>query len=150
MARPGDVLVVNDSRVLPARLVGVRASGGAAEILVLRPLDDRLRWEALVRPSRRMPAGSVVTLRSGDRVEVGERLADDTRAVRFERDPHEVMAAAGEMPLPPYIHDRSSPPARYQTVYAQPPGPPPLRPPDFTSPMRSSRPSRPRAWRARR
>ena len=105
---PGDLLVVNDSRVLPARLVGMRASGGAAEILVLRPLDDRLRWEALVRPSRRLPAGSVVTLRSGDRVEVGERLADDTRAVRFERDPHEVMAAAGEMPLPPYIHDRSS------------------------------------------
>ena len=119
---PGDLLVVNDSRVLPARLVGVRASGGAAEILVLRPLDDRLRWEALVRPSRRMPAGSIVTLRSGDRVEVGERLADETRAVRFERDPHAVMAAGGEMPLPPYIHDRSSPPDRYQTVYAQPPG----------------------------
>ena len=122
MARPGDLLVVNDSRVLPARLVGVRASGGAAEILMLRPLDDRLRWEALVRPSRRLPAGSVVSLRSGDRVEVGERLADGTRAVRFERDPHEVMSAAGEMPLPPYIHDRSSPPDRYQTVYARPPG----------------------------
>ncbi len=84
--------------------------------------DDPRRWEALVRPSRRMPAGSIVTLRSGDRVEVGERLADGTRAVRFERDPHEVMAAAGEMPLPPYIHDRSSPPDRYQTVYARPPG----------------------------
>jgi S-adenosylmethionine:tRNA ribosyltransferase-isomerase len=120
--RPGDLVVVNDSRVLPARLVGTRATGGAAEVLVLRPLEDRLRWEALVRPSRRLPAGSVVTLRSGDRVEVGERLADETRAVRFERDPHEVMAAAGEMPLPPYIHDRSSPPDRYQTVYAQPPG----------------------------
>jgi S-adenosylmethionine:tRNA ribosyltransferase-isomerase len=119
---PGDLLVVNDSRVLPARLVGMRDSGGAAEILVLRPLDDPLRWEALVRPSRRLRAGSVVTLRSGDCVEVGERLADDTRAVRFERDPHEVMAAAGEMPLPPYIHDRSSAPDRYQTVYAQPPG----------------------------
>ena len=119
---PSDLLVVNDSRVLPARLVGSRASGGAAEILVLRPLDDPLRWEALVRPSRRVPAGSVVTLRSGDRVEVAERMADDTRAVRFERDPHEVMAAAGEMPLPPYIHDRSSPADRYQTVYAQPPG----------------------------
>jgi len=118
----GDLLVVNDSLVLRARLVGSRASGGAAEILVLRPLDDRLRWEALVRPSRRLPAGSIVTLRSGDRVEVGERIADDTRAVRFERDPHEVMAAGGEMPLPPYIHDRSSPAERYQTVYAHPPG----------------------------
>ena len=56
------------------------------------------------------------------RIEVGERLGDGTRAVRFDGDPHAVMAAAGEMPLPPYIHDRSTPPDRYQTVYAQPPG----------------------------
>jgi S-adenosylmethionine:tRNA ribosyltransferase-isomerase len=119
---PGDLLVVNDSRVLPARLVGQRAGGGAAEVLVLRPLEDGLRWEALVRPSRRVANGSFVTLRGGDRVEVGERLSEGTRAVRFERDPHEVMAAAGEMPLPPYIRDRSSPADRYQTVYARPPG----------------------------
>jgi S-adenosylmethionine:tRNA ribosyltransferase-isomerase len=64
----------------------------------------------------------VVTLRSGDRVEVGERLADGSRAVRFDGDPHAVMAAAGEMPLPPYIRDRTSPADRYQTVYASPPG----------------------------
>ncbi len=119
---PGDLLVVNDSRVLPARLLGQRAGGGSAEVLVLRPLDDDRRWEALVRPSRRIAVGSVVTVRGGDRIEVGERLADGTRAVRFERDPHAVMAAAGEMPLPPYIRDRSSPADRYQTVYAQPPG----------------------------
>ena len=75
-------------------------------MLVLRPLsDDPARWEALVRPSRRMAAGSFVTLRSGDRVEVGERLTDGTRVVIFERDPHAVMADAGEMPLPPYIRD---------------------------------------------
>jgi S-adenosylmethionine:tRNA ribosyltransferase-isomerase len=61
-------------------------------------------------------------LRSGDRIEVGERLGDGIRAVRFEGDAHAVMAAAGEMPLPPYIHDRSAPPGRYQTVYAVPPG----------------------------
>jgi S-adenosylmethionine:tRNA ribosyltransferase-isomerase len=119
--RPGDVLVVNDSRVLPARLAGTRASGGRVEILVLRPLDDG-RWEALVRPSRRVSVGSRVRLRSGDEVEVGERLGDGTRAVRFDGDAHEVMAAAGEMPLPPYITDRSAPPERYQTVYARPPG----------------------------
>ncbi len=119
----GDLLVVNDSRVLPARLVGERPGGGVAEVLVLRPLgDDPRLWEALVRPSRRLAVGSFVTLRSGDRVEVGERLPDGTRAVRFEDDPHDVMAAAGEMPLPPYIHDRSSPADRYQTVYAQPLG----------------------------
>lgn len=121
--RPDDLLVVNDSRVIPARLPATRVGGGAAEILLLRPLDERDgRWEALVRPSRRLAVGSVVTLRSGHRVEVGERLDDGTRAVRFDGDPHAIMAAAGEMPLPPYIHDRSAPPDRYQTVYAQPPG----------------------------
>src|SRR5688500_1455091 len=121
--RPGDLLVVNDSRVIPARLPGVRSTGGAAEILVLRPLeDDPARWEALVRPSRRLAVGDVVTLRSGDRIEVGERLGDGPRAIRFDGDPHAIMAAAGEMPLPPYIRDRSAPPERYQTVYAEPPG----------------------------
>ena len=121
--RHGDLLVVNDSRVIPARLTGTRHGGGAAEVLLLRPLDDDpMRWEALVRPSRRLAVGSVVTLRSGDRVAVGERIGDGTRAVTFVGDPHAIMAAAGEMPLPPYIHDRSAPPDRYQTVYAQPPG----------------------------
>jgi S-adenosylmethionine:tRNA ribosyltransferase-isomerase len=119
----GDLLVVNDSRVIPARLAGTRAGGGAAEILVLRPLADEADgWEALVRPSRRLAVGATVTLRNGDRVAIGQRLVDGTRAVRFERDPLAVMAAAGEVPLPPYIHDRSTPPERYQTVYALPPG----------------------------
>ena len=120
---PEDLLVVNDSRVLPARLVGERTGGGAAELLVLRALpDDPQRWEALVRPSRRLAAGSFVSLRSGDRVEVGERLTYGTRIVRFEREALAVMADAGETPLPPYIRDRSSPAERYQTVYARPPG----------------------------
>jgi S-adenosylmethionine:tRNA ribosyltransferase-isomerase len=120
---PNDLMVVNDSRVIPARMPGVRPGGGAAEILVLRRLDaDPDRWEALVRPSRRVRVGDLVTLRTGDRVEIGERLGDGTRAVRFDGDPYAVMAAAGEMPLPPYIRDRSTPPDRYQTVYAQPPG----------------------------
>ena len=118
-----DLLVVNDSRVIPARLRGSRPGGGAAEILVLRPLDEADRaWEALVRPSRRLAVGATVLLAGGERVVVGERLGDGTRAIRFDGDPHEVMARAGEMPLPPYIHDRSSPAERYQTVYARPPG----------------------------
>jgi S-adenosylmethionine:tRNA ribosyltransferase-isomerase len=119
----GDLLVVNDSRVIPARLLASRATGGEAELLVLRPLDDGSgRWEALVRPSRRVAVGDHVTVSSGDRIEVGERLGDGTRAVRFYRDPLAVMDSAGEMPLPPYVRDRSSPPDRYQTVYAEPPG----------------------------
>ena len=121
--RPGDLLVVNNSRVIPARLVGTRAGGEPAEILLLRPLGDEIdRWEALVRPSRRIRMGATVTLRSGDLVEVREALSDGTRAVRFERDPTAVMAAAGDTPLPPYIRDRSTPADRYQTVYARPPG----------------------------
>jgi len=121
--RPGDLLVVNDSRVMPARLRARRAGGGAAELLVLRPLDDAAgRWEALVRPSRKVRVGELVEVGDGGKVEVGERLEGGTRAIRFARDPHEVMAAAGEMPLPPYIHDRSAAAERYQTVYARPPG----------------------------
>jgi S-adenosylmethionine:tRNA ribosyltransferase-isomerase len=116
-----DLLVVNDSRVIPARLPATRPTGGAAEVLVLRPLDDD-RWQALVRPSGRVPPGMRLGLRSGHEVEVGERLGDGTRAVTFDADPHAVMAAAGEMPLPPYIRDRTTPAERYQTVYARPPG----------------------------
>ncbi len=123
LLRPGDVLVVNDSRVIPARLAAVRAGGGAAEILMLHAIESSPgSWEALIRPSRRIPAGAILTLRSGDTVEVGERLGDGTRSVRFARDPALVMADAGETPLPPYIQDRSTPAARYQTVYARPPG----------------------------
>lgn len=118
---PGDTLVVNDSRVIPARLAASRPGGGAAEVLLLRPLPDG-RWEALVRPSARLRDGARLTLRSGDQVEVGERLGDGTRAIRFDGDAAAIMSAAGEMPLPPYIHDRSAPADRYQTVYAEPPG----------------------------
>lgn len=121
--RAGDILVLNESRVIPARLVARRDTGGNAEVLVLRPLPDGSgRWEAMVRPSRRVQVGDLLTLVSGDRLEVGERLGDGTRIIRFFRDPMAVMNAAGEMPLPPYIRDRSSPPERYQTVYARPPG----------------------------
>ncbi len=107
--RGGDLLVANDSRVIRARLPATRSTGGAAEVLMLRPMEDGSgRWEALVRPSRRIAVGDPLTLRSGDTIEVGERLGGGTRAVRFARDPLAVMETAGEMPLPPYIRDRSS------------------------------------------
>jgi S-adenosylmethionine:tRNA ribosyltransferase-isomerase len=121
--RAGDLLVTNDSRVIAARLRAQRATGGSAEVLVLRPMPDETgRWEALVRPSRRVADGDRLTLRSGDMLEVGERLGAGTRAVRFFRDPLAVIGAAGETPLPPYIHSRASTADRYQTVYAEPPG----------------------------
>jgi S-adenosylmethionine:tRNA ribosyltransferase-isomerase len=123
LLHPGDLLVVNDSRVIPARLAATRANGGSAEILALRPLPGESdRWEALLRPSRRIRSGESLLLRTGDRVQVGERLDGGTRCVRFERDPLVVMAVAGETPLPPYIHDLSTSSDRYQTVYAHPPG----------------------------
>jgi len=123
LLRPGDLLVVNDSRVIPARLPATRLGGASAEILLLRPMPDESdRWEALVRPSRRIRPGGILVLRSGEQVEVGEGLGDGTRAVRFGRDPFLVMAEAGETPLPPYIRERSTSPDRYQTVYAVPPG----------------------------
>ena len=123
LLRPGDLLVVNDSKVIPARLPATRAGGGAAEILLLRPsVAGDGGWEALVRPSRRIAVGSRLTVRSGDQVEVGSVLPGGLRTVHFDRDPAEVMAAAGETPLPPYIHEHSTPPERYQTVYARLPG----------------------------
>jgi len=123
LLRASDLLVVNDSRVIPARLPATRDTGGRAEVLALRPLDDASgRWQGLVKPSRRVQPGDRLRLASGDAVEVGERLGDGTRALRFFRDPLAVMNVSGEMPLPPYIRDRSSPPDRYQTVYARPSG----------------------------
>ena len=118
---PGDLLVVNDSRVLRARLRGERAGGGAAEVLLLRPLPDG-RWEALVRPGRRLRPGSLVRLANGDELVVGEAAGEGTRAVALPQDATAVMEAAGEMPLPPYITARQAPDERYQTVYARPPG----------------------------
>ena len=119
--RPGDLLVVNDSRVLRARLRGQRAGGGAAEVLLLRQLADG-RWEALVRPSRRLRDGAVVRLGTGDELIIGERAEEGTRAITLPRDAEVVMAETGEMPLPPYITTRAAPDERYQTVYAEPPG----------------------------
>ena len=121
--RPPDLLVVNDSRVIPARLAARRDTGGEAEVLVLRAMEDGSgRWEGLVRPSRRIAVADRLRLRSGDVLEVGERLGQGTRAIRFYREPLAVMAAAGEMPLPPYIKRRDAAADRYQTVYARPPG----------------------------
>jgi S-adenosylmethionine:tRNA ribosyltransferase-isomerase len=122
LLRPGDVLVVNDTKVLAARLRLSKATGGEAEVLLLEPIDTRTStWEALVRPGRRLPPGTA--LYESDRKEpvvtVGEWLGgseDGRRSVRL-LDPT-VIDRAGTMPLPPYIHRRLADQGRYQTVYA--------------------------------
>ena len=120
---PGDLLVLNDTRVLPARLRGQKTSGGAkVEILLLSPaVPDYSCWKALVRPGRRLPEGAAVCV--GDRVlHVEGRAEEGVRIVRVGSDRQDVLAfldAYGEMPLPPYIKATTSPKEAYQTVFAQ-------------------------------
>ena len=112
----GYLSVVNDTRVVPARLHLWRESGGAVEVLLLEPLGEG-EWEALARPSRRLRPGEA--LRAGDTVspepsvELLEALGEGRWRVRVEGEP------LGELPLPPYIHERPDDPERYQTVYAR-------------------------------
>jgi S-adenosylmethionine:tRNA ribosyltransferase-isomerase len=123
LLRSGDLLVVNDTKVLPARLFGQRSTGGRVELLLLESRTPDMRtWEAMVRPSVKVRPGEIVTV--GDtEVEVGERLGDgSTREVRLHaNDPISTLQRLGEMPLPPYITSRESADDRYQTVYADRP-----------------------------
>jgi S-adenosylmethionine:tRNA ribosyltransferase-isomerase len=132
---PGDVLVVNDSRVSRARVFARRSTGGRVELLLLRPVLESVGlpeghgrwspwWEALVRPANRIHAGQILHIGSGGegqdvRVEVGDRLPWGGVAVRFDARVEEVFATYGEMPLPPYVRERLADPTRYQTVYAR-------------------------------
>lgn len=125
--RPGDLLVVNETKVIPARLPLRRSTGGAAEVLLLEPLDGaRIVWEALIRPAKRLKTGEVLRSVAGDEVvQIGERTAaGDTFEVRLigSADSLDLLAVHGEMPLPPYITERLADPERYQTVYAREPG----------------------------
>jgi len=126
LVRPGDVLVVNTTKVIPARLRLVKATGGAAEVLLLEPETDRggRVWKALVRPGRRLAPGTVLAIEPGGMaaVEVGERLEGGRRRVRLLEDTQMVLAACGSVALPPYIHEPVDDPGRYQTVYADQPG----------------------------
>ena len=127
LLRPGDVLVLNDTKVIPARLALQRATGGAAEVLMLEPLDGERRvWEALVRPARKLKRGETLLASNGEPVvEIGQRTpAGDTFTVTLlgSVDSLGVLAEHGEMPLPPYITNRLDDPDRYQTIYAREPG----------------------------
>ena len=123
---PGDCLVLNNSRVLPARLIGTRAHGGAAELLLLRE-HTKDCWEVLAKPAKRIRPGDCLVFGDPEqpergllRAEVLEALEDGLRVVRFlyEGIFLERLAQLGEMPLPPYITRRLNDPERYQTVYA--------------------------------
>jgi len=128
LLRIGDVVVVNETKVIPARLRLRRATGGASEVLLLEPRDAARRvWEALVRPARKLRPGTQLFSAAGDAVvEVGSRTeAGDTFTVTVlgdTTDVLEVLDEHGELPLPPYIHARLDEPDRYQTVYATVPG----------------------------
>ena len=125
LLRPGDLLVVNRSRVFPARLLGRREGGGGAEVFLLRDLGGD-RWQALVRPGRRLRPGAHVTVDPGLTVVVETAAVgpEGRRIVQLRADTGSVEAAlerAGHVPLPPYIRrpDRPEDRARYQTVFAR-------------------------------
>ena len=123
---PGDVLVVNESRVLPARLLGRKATGSPSEVLLVRPAadsDDPYVWEALVRPGSKLKPGRTVVIAPDLTVEILDSAPESGRLVRLVSDltPEDVINKHGHMPLPPYI-GRSDEPVdreRYQTVYAR-------------------------------
>jgi len=118
----GDCLVLNNSRVLPARLLGERVPGGGnCEVLLLVDKGKKV-WECLVRPGRKLREGSQVSFGNGALIgEIVEVLEDGNRLVRFEYDGIflEVLEQLGKMPLPPYIRERLEDGERYQTVYSK-------------------------------
>lgn len=119
--QPGDCLVMNDSRVLPARLLGHRPTGGAVEVLLLRDLGNK-RWECLCKPGRKMQVGNEVIFGNGDlNATVVEVKEDGNRVVEFQYNGIflEVLERLGKMPLPPYIKQELQNQERYQTVYSR-------------------------------
>ena len=122
--RPGDCMVLNDSRVIPARLIGARPTGGAVEVMLLRQLEQD-RWECLVRPGKKMHPGQTVVFADGALTgHVEDVTAGGERIVRFEYKGIflEILERLGRMPLPPYIKQQLDDPERYQTVYSVHPG----------------------------
>ena len=121
LLNPGDCLVMNDSRVLPARLLGARETGGAVEVLLLRDLGGG-EWECLTRPGRKTRPGTRLTFGGGELEAEVVKVADGgNRIVRFDYDGIflEVLERLGKMPLPPYIKEELQDSERYQTVYSR-------------------------------
>jgi S-adenosylmethionine:tRNA ribosyltransferase-isomerase len=125
--RPGDLLVHNESRVIPARLFARKPTGGRVEILLLRPRSETV-WEALVRGRAVRVGGRLEVLDGPDGTPTGagahvlEEGERGLRVLAFDRPALALAEAVGQTPLPPYIHRPLADPERYQTVYARTPG----------------------------
>ena len=121
LLRPGDCLVMNDSRVLPARLLGTRETGGAVEVLLLRDLGGG-EWECLTRPGRKTRPGTRLSFGGGElSADVVSVAEGGNRVIKFNYDGIflEVLERLGKMPLPPYIKEELQDSERYQTVYSR-------------------------------
>ena len=119
--QPGDCLVMNDSRVLPARLLGHRPTGGAVEVLLLRDLGEKC-WECLCKPGKKMQVGHEVIFGNGELTATVKAVQEDgNRVVEFHYEGIflEVLERLGKMPLPPYIKAELADQERYQTVYSR-------------------------------
>ena len=118
---PGDLLVVNHSRVIPARLTAFKVpTGGKVELLLLERIEPA-KWKALVG-GKGLTKGKEVELENGSRALIEEELSGSQRILRFDQPLGDSLDALGQMPLPPYIHEKLQDPERYQTVYAKEPG----------------------------
>lgn len=114
--QPGDLLVINQTKVIPARLHARKSTGGRVELLLLKQVEKDI-WEALAG-GKGIKRGVKVTVENGPEVEVLEELEGSQRLIRFLQPVDSLLPGIGEMPLPPYIHEKLTDPNRYQTVYA--------------------------------
>jgi S-adenosylmethionine:tRNA ribosyltransferase-isomerase len=118
--KAGDLLVVNQTRVIPARIFARKETGGRVELLLLRRRDD-WTWEALVG-GKGLRIGKKIKVEDGPEVEILEMLEGSERLIRFSEPIEPYFSQVGNVPLPPYIHEKLDDPERYQTVYAKEPG----------------------------
>lgn len=122
---PNDVLVINDTKVIPARIIGIKEDTGAViELLLLHNIEENM-WECLAKPQKRLHVGTIISFGNGElKCEVAEVLDEGITHVKMIYDGIflEILEKLGSMPLPPYIHEKLDNPSRYQTVYAENPG----------------------------
>src|SRR5215216_4985576 len=118
--RSGDLLVLNQTRVIPARIYARKETGGRVELLLLRRRDE-LTWEAL-EGGKGLRVGKLVKVEDGPEVKVIETLDGSERVIKFSEPIEPYFSKVGNVPLPPYIHEKLNDPERYQTVYSHQPG----------------------------